>query len=494
MKVRRLSGAAYLFLGCSVFFFGCSKSKNGDAAGALSRADRASDSTDDTDETPGGGANGEADDGTNDKADDPMDEDELVATVTSISASGELCPPAKNGEAPATRASHGGLEISFPKHAAACADYVRARGGACSTDPKCTVTMDIELPANTRMGIPDVVWWGSAEGAEEPRPVTLTRAYTLDGAQPFTPSPYTMQPGVFKLQDGGDAAFSSTCDGKRTVHLVAELTVHRPSSDLNTEVDSFIVNPSARFGTPFKLCPTTNGASERGGKAGDWCQGRTQRPCQKGLVCDLTRVPKSSGPDVSVEVDKAHLEGTCVDPAEKGAPAGLYSACGGANATDCRADESDLVCWHDDDVEPGSVGICLPRRGETGAPCGHGMPTLRCADGFVCDPSRLSCNSARGGEGDRCGDPEDAPCIAGYFCRNDGLCERPGGDANDPCGAPEDPACKPRLSCVDGRCVRDGRKGGEGCDDDTACNDGYVCTEGICSPDHRPRGDDDADE
>jgi len=461
MALRRWTWATCFILGCSIFAGGCSRSQYGDATGALSPAD---------------------DEATDDEA---TDEDELSATITSISVSGELCPVSNevDFDEQVARASYGGVEISFPYHPPGCADHLRAGGQSCSSDPKCTVTMDIEVPPNQRIGIPAVVWSGTAGGTEEKQPVQISRTYAFAGGERLALPTETRSEGTLKLVDSGRSVFSPTCDGARTVRFTAELVMHRPSSELDVEIDSVIVNPSARFGTLFKACATSpKGDADRGGKAGEWCQGRTQRPCQKGLVCAFNQAPESND-EVEQESDMAGVEGTCVDPTMKGEPGTVGESCGGARAG-CR---DELVCWHSESGQSSGPGLCESHHGQQGAPCLHGTPSLDCAEGFFCHPVRLMCLPARGEEGDICGGQDQEPCQAPLFCK-EGACTKAQGYAGDLCGSQEYPACRGRGMCLEGKCVNDESGAGKSCNTARPCGNGLVCLDGLCSPDRTPVG------
>jgi hypothetical protein len=414
------------------------------------------------------------------EAADGVKAEELVAQIVSATNSGELCPTVP------WDADHNGLpdnilitttndvislgfgpvlyECGTPEAASYSKDL--------SANPSCTVTLDVEVPAGVRMGVPNAAWHGYAR--DESGPVTATRSYAFEnGASISTPTSVLGED--FVLSDRSLSAYSPTCSGAQRVRLTATFQAALGSSSTVLQLDSLDFVTSWRRGTEFKEgCSSDELLSAAPAAAGEWCGGYHDRACADGLRCDFNERDSVNG-------NSSGAEGTCVDPNQPGGVAELGAECDGLTNIQCPAG---AVCWHKPQAPANWMGQCIREAADKGKPCHIGSPALECGAPFVCLESSHTCVESHGESGDPCGQSNLPDCVYPGYCQQDAEeCVAPRGAGGDPCGAPELPDCRSPGYCENERCVDPRGKLGAACGEGTlGCGPRLTCINRICAP------------
>jgi uncharacterized protein DUF4360 len=205
----------------------------------------------------------------------------LRATVASISAEGDLCPPGSI----ATGLSEDGATASVL--------FSQAAGGILSTG--CKVTLEIDVPEGLSIGVPTSIIHGFTTGG-----ATVSRSFSFQGAsgaQQFSESPNE----DFVLVAGASEPRSPTCGGAQRVTYVIDVTADLLTDDTFFQIDAIDVDTSFRFGTDWASCDPSDPLQVAPSEPGEFCDGPNQQPCAEGLLCDRETAPNNA-------------EGTCFAP------------------------------------------------------------------------------------------------------------------------------------------------------------------------------------
>lgn len=407
---------------------------------------------------------------------------ELAAKILSATNSGELCPTVPWDD------NHDGLpdnmlisltndvlsaglgpvayECGTPEAEAAAA----AASKGLSANPSCTITLDLEVPAGTRIGVPNIIWHGFASSPGEA--VVGSRSYSFENGESVVTGSVALNDN-FRIMDRALAAYSPTCAGPQHARLTATFQAQVPSPVSQLQLDSVDFLTSFRLGAEFKQgCSSDELLTAPAGQSREWCGGYHQRACASGLQCDFDE-------GSFVEGQSSGAEGTCVDPTSVGKVAAVGAPCDGLTHVQC---ESGAVCWHKPGAPANWLGSCVHERAEVREPCRTGSPSLECAAPLICMEESHSCVALSGEVGDACG-PDLPECVKPLFCAASKACAQPDGSPGDPCGDPELPECKSPAHCENNVCVDSRNKLGEGCGEGTpGCAGALACINGVCAP------------
>jgi hypothetical protein len=229
--------------------------------------------------------------------------------------------------------------------------------------------------------------------------------------------------------------------------------------------------------TPLDVCPEGTACGGSGparchplGAAGAPCG--EQAPCGAGLFCRGTLcaspVPAGSACESDCDTDTP-----CERDLAGQARCRRRGDLGGWCSTESPRCAPDLRC----DARRSRCLLPLP----LGAPCGeHLMGTC---DGGRCDAGRCV---RTGRLGEACRDDRADRCDVGLACDGQNLCS-PTLAAESPCDSfGRDGVCA-NGDCIEGRCVANSGRAGEGCREGR-CDDGLVCVERRCVPEAMVNG------
>jgi uncharacterized protein DUF4360 len=206
----------------------------------------------------------------------------LRATVASISAEGDLCPP----DSIATSLSEDG--------ATATVLFSKAVAGLLTTG--CKVSLEIDVPAGLSIGIPTSVIHGFSTGG-----ATVSRSYSFEGASGSQQLSESVNEDFVLVESSSDPR-SPTCGGaSQRVTYVIDVAGALLSEDTFFQIDAIDVDTSFRFGTSWASCDASDPLQVAPSQPGEFCDGPNQQPCAEGLQCDRESAPNNA-------------EGTCFVP------------------------------------------------------------------------------------------------------------------------------------------------------------------------------------
>lgn len=191
--------------------------------------------------------------------------DALRAAVVGVSTGGSLCPEGSVGVA----LSEGVVTV------------ILSRSAAGVETARCTLTLDLEVPAGFSMGMPTTILRGVALGQTR-----LERRYAFDGAG--ASDAFLDGPGEdFVIAETAPELESRSCSGAGLVRYTVDVTAQLQAEATFFQLDSIDVDTSFRFGTEYALCDATRTLVIAAGEAGEFCGGPQGRPCAAPLRCEL---------------------------------------------------------------------------------------------------------------------------------------------------------------------------------------------------------------